>query len=316
MIIKRDGRITSITARNCEYKITTAKFDDIIGTSNDALPDGRGVQFIDPMGESYPVRGTGRSLNFVVNFNNEKMSLGDILEFADMEPVLFANSLLKASSRIITREYLIDLTKQYLLFMQTRAIFGENKSRVLSGALDYGSIFTSMGAGEKQLPVISVNGAGDRKTNVDINQVMENGLAYQEKLITIRNVMSAYLSAALFADLEGNIYTLPSLTVEEIDAGIKKVIVSKPKDSWIKSPQVNVNIYELIKLPCTLLKDNLIRLIDKDGNRVVKTVPEVLPEVLSKALKSYGKNGLLSRMSEVVTAMIAMPKITKPNRGE
>ena len=160
------------------------------------------------------------------------------------------------------------------------------------------------------LPNPALDRSGENFFTMDIFEITDAMPTLNDRIKRTVKSINEKLSTVVFCDDKED-YTLPLVTEEEF-----RDVCKRSKEQWLKSSLAVITIDELIDLPCTLIDQSSIKLLNKDGKVVVREVPKVLPKTLHALLKQYGRNGAVCHWKGILEQLFSIPKIGKQNPGE
>lgn len=315
MKINRGKRLTIISDDELLYKIPTIKFDDIVGTSDEALPDNIGKPAETRRLDWFKYGQNQQCLNFVINFNDNKINLSDMIEFSDMQPESFANSLANASNIYISDKYLVQTTESMLACVKGDILYSDSVPLIISTHQNSGSNLAVFGK-VLILPGIITSGYSLKQVSIDILECINNSRKYTDQITTICRHVNQCLSTLTFEDIRGHKYYLPRLSFDSIDKLIKKEILAKDKNKFKDSPVLHTSLLEIIKLKCYLNESNSIELLNEAGQLITKTVPEVLPTTIRDLLRTFGPNGAKAHLEESFQKFLYTERTGRQNPGK
>lgn len=308
MIIKRNKYVTKINDEGTIYRISTEKFDDIIGTSDNSLPDDLGDKAKDEAGQLIKYSGEAALNNFRVRINGRRSTFKDMLEFSDMSPKLFSKSLITASKAVVSESYLTLTAIRYIDYLTTLIRYA---SAAVAPAFEsaHRGTMGELIREKEALPILGYPSGSNNVVAINIVDFIDNNKRKEEVILWIKSKFDHYVPQFIFSDKGGNDYRVLLPTVFDIDKALTKWVLSKSMKSWTANKTQGLDIMDLNLLPCILVDPLSAKFVDKNGRVVVKTFPEVLPKPLMEGLKTFGINGLAPHLDDIVKQLMSITKI-------
>jgi hypothetical protein len=229
MKIIRNKFLTRIIGHNIELKLTTQKFDDLMGIIDGKLPETRrDISDIDFEKKSNKDENLPSSIfksgEYVISLNDKVMFMNELMEFADINYELFSKIIDQATIKFINDEYFKELSSIHLAEILIKISTNvSDPKEFLNRYGTYNANYFERSIGNLLIPdkkYLNPNIfypknflviAGCHKP-FSLDCVQENMLADIVK--TLGNLYDSITEKEEFYDCDGNKYVFPSITHE------------------------------------------------------------------------------------------------------
>ena len=300
LIINRGRKLTSIKDGNISYRLATNKFDEIVGTSNDAFPERTEPIEADSDIESIRIDEDYSCPNFEIEMNDKLFNFSDFIQFSDMDARLLASSVLKASKYQLSNKYLASICMQYYLYAKYDAIFTTATVSFDSTlSLGYTNLYKMGRDTHNMIQIVPGGRDGSQLIRIDINWLAIDDTNDDNHIDNITrkayDMIVKRLKYHYFIDKKGNKYFVNFLSYEEFSKLLLRRLISMYSIGG--NNLIQIHLHKLLEEWLTELVTEELELVDANGQIVYKTVSEVLPNSLVRELRKYGKNGLMIQKS-------------------
>jgi hypothetical protein len=292
MKIERNKYLTNIIGSNIRLALPTEKYDDIVGISNNVLPE--------PMSEC-------NGEDSVIEFNGKKIQIRDIYEFSDMNGQLYTESISNAAVKYETEGAIQDRTKikldLLLIQLAMPNISGvEAHMRARSYKLRDTLLMTSKNTyiSKSSQNVLEHNSevwaSCDKKDLLDekrLNDLAKSIVLYYQKIIFTQT----------FFDKNGNTYKFPILKIEEVIELIRKCLAMNIyKSDFLSKSTYKINIFSDILIKTNTWKrfGSGILTMMKNGSETLVDITDLIEQNVYLEMKKQGRSCLeLKRFSKI-----------------
>lgn len=283
MKIIRNKYLTRIIGSDTELKLRTDKYDDIVGIANGVLPM---TKFsIKDLIEINP--------DHLVILNDNRLTQLELYEFADMNAKLYISSIYNASGKFELENLIAERTTIKINQLLGR-LLGNDETRfrlTTSKCRDYH--LTPQGI----IRDISIKDdftelSSTKSVLVHLDNILDSDKT-DKFCDSFRKMYAKAINDTIFYDKDGNIYSFPIPTNEELqELIINHLVFTKLSKDIPSTGQYNINTYKEIFLKLNTwkrYKSGLLTLI-KDGQEILVDISTLITKEVYLQMKKYGKS--------------------------
>lgn len=323
--IQRGQHLTIIKSGPSIRKLPTSRFDEIVGSSCEVLPESNPAPNDHSKRDTMPV-GKGSLMDFNVKLNDIILSAKSLIEFADMSYSLLCTSLSEASMGFINPKYLEMLTRKYAEF----AIINAAEIRADKGIEKYFqySLFRHGLAKGKSIDLdipcfqmleqeieLGKYGQGNNGTVSSLDKAMKHSDETRAYLSGLVENYNSKIGKQKFIHKNGEELTIAGASYDEVYEsyvliGIDGFNKKSPQSCGFDNNSP-IQLYAKIRI---LPGYPWIKMQDSKGNIKLELYANMLPKEVKDLLKTIGTNGVHSDLKKLYYPILENPvKISKPS---
>ena len=293
MKIIRNKYLTRIIGSDTELKLRTDKYDDIIGITDGVLPITKfGIKELLEINPDH-----------LIILNNKRLTNQELFEFADMNAKLYISSIYNASGKFELESLIVEKTTIKINQLLGRLLNNEEyKVRLTSSKCrDYNIVPPGI---IRDMPVQDdfTEMSSARSILVHLENVSDSDKT-NDFCDSFRKLYVKAIDNTIFYDKDGNIYSFPMPTNEELQQlVINHLIFFKLNKDMPINGNYNINLYKEIFLKLNTwkrYKSGVLTLI-KDGQEILVDISTLITEEVYLAMKKCGKSVLeMKRFSQI-----------------